>query len=198
MIAWLSGFVVDSSLINNIVLDVNGVGYAVETTTPTYSILANEKNKVSLFIHTQVREDAIALFGFLEQDERSLFKALIKVNGIGPKSAIGILSAMSPSMFIQCIQNQDKSMLTKLPGVGAKTAERMLIEMRDILKNTFNSNMPISVAGVLSTSISEAVSALEALGYKYQLALDTVKKLDTQDQDAQSLIKMALKELARF
>jgi Holliday junction DNA helicase RuvA len=198
MIAWLSGYVVDSSLLNTIVLDVNGVGYAIETTTPTYTILANEKNKVSLFIHTQVREDAIALFGFLEQEERTLFKALIKVNGIGPKSAIGILSAMSPNMFIQCIQMQDKSMLTKLPGVGAKTAERMLIEMRDILKNAFNSNLSISVSGVISTSISEAVSALEALGYKYQLALETVKKLDTQGKDAQSLIKMALKELARY
>ncbi len=199
MIAWLTGFVVDSSLLNTIVLDVNGVGYAIETTTPTYSILANEKNKVSLFIHTQVREDAISLFGFLEQEERSLFKALIKVNGIGPKSAIGILSAMSPNMFIQCIQTEDKSMLTKLPGVGSKTAERMLIEMRDILKNVYISNQLLSPSTPNSSNaISEAVSALEALGYKYQLALETVKKLDTQEKDAQSLIKIALKELAGF
>lgn len=200
MIAWLSGYVVDASLLNFIVLDVNGVGYAVETTTPTYSILSNEKNKVSLHIHTQVREDAIVLYGFLEQEEKALFKALIKVNGIGPKSAIGILSAMSPSMFIQCIQLQDKTMLTKLPGVGAKTAERILIEMRDVLKNSFISSQPnIVVAGEsLSNAISEAVSALESLGYKYQVALDTVKKINVKDQDAQSLIKLALKELARF
>jgi Holliday junction DNA helicase RuvA len=198
MIAWLSGKVVDASILNCIVLDVQGVGYAVEITTPTYSILASERNLVNLFIYTHVREDAIVLFGFLEQEERALFKALIKVNGIGPKSAIAILSAMSPSMFIQAVQLQDKSMLTKLPGVGAKTAARILIEMKDILQNPLLQNFSNSTSLNHGSSIQEAASALEALGYKYQLALETVKKLEAEEQDTQSLIKQALKQLSKY
>ena len=198
MIAWLSGKVVDASVFNCIVLDVHGVGYAVETTTPTYTIVANEKNLVNLYIYTHVREDAIVLFGFLEQEERALFKALIKVNGIGPKSAMAILSAMSPSMFIQSVQLQDKTMLTKLPGVGAKTAARILIEMKDILQNPLLQNFSGSVTNTQSASVLEAASALEALGYKYQMALDTVKKLESEEQDTQSLIKQALKQLSKY
>lgn len=198
MIGWLSGKVVDASVVNCIVLDVHGVGYTIETTTPTYSILAHERNLVNLFIHTHVREDAIILFGFLEQEERALFKALIKVNGIGPKSAIAILSAMSPSMFIQSVQLQDKTMLTKLPGVGAKTAARILIEMKDILQNPLLHSFSNTGTQIVNSVVQEAASALEALGYKYQLALETVKKLEYENQDAQGLIKLALKQLSKY
>lgn len=195
MIAWLSGKVIDWSTMNLIVLDVNGVGYAVETTTPTYTILSQERQIVNLFIQTIVREDAFNLYGFLEQEERALFKALIKVNGIGPKSAIGILSTISPSMLIQCIQLQDKTMLTKLPGVGKKTAERLLIEMQDILKNqiilTGDVVLPESQAS------NEALSALEALGYRRYEALEAIKKFKQEELDAQNLIKKALQVLAK-
>jgi Holliday junction DNA helicase RuvA len=195
MIAWLSGKVVDTSMLNTIVLDVNGVGYAVETTSVSYALLSTEKQVVNLFIHTNVREDAINLYGFLEQEERSLFRSLIKVNGIGPKSAMAILSAMSPGMFIQCIQLQDKTMLTKLPGVGKKTAERMLIELQDILKDTFTTTLPMATTANLS--VGEAISALEALGYRYHDAQEAVKKIKTDDMDSQGLIKAALKILAK-
>ncbi len=198
MIAWLAGKVIDTSMQNCVVLDVNGVGYAVEVTLPTQAILSTEKQTVNMFIHTSVREDAINLYGFLEQEERALFRSLIKVNGIGPKSAIAILSSMSPSMFIQCIQMQDKTTLTKLPGVGKKTAERMLIELQDILKNSFMVGANLPQVPMSLSAMGEAVSALEALGYKYQQAFDTVQKLDHEQQDAQSLIKSALKILAKY
>lgn len=196
MIAWLSGKVIDWSTMNLIVLDVNGVGYAVETTTPTYTILSTERQTVNLFIQTIVREDAINLYGFLEQEERTLFKALIKVNGIGPKSAIGILSTISPSMLIQCIQLQDKTMLTKLPGVGKKTAERLLIEMQDILKNQLL--LPVdNVALPEAQAATEALSALEALGYRRFEALEALKKFKYENLDSQGLIKKALQVLAK-
>lgn len=199
MIAWLSGKVIDASILNLIVLDVNGVGYAVETTTPTYAVLSQERQIVNLFIHTIVREDAINLFGFIDQEERALFKALIKVNGIGPKSAIGILSSMNPGMFVQCIEMQDKTMLTKLPGVGKKTAERILIEMQDILKNSFFQNLEISQSPSFASNIGvEAVSALEALGYRSFEAKEAVKSLEQEYHDAQSLIKASLKKLAKY
>ena len=196
MIAWLSGKVVDFSTANLIVLDVNGVGYAVETTTPTHAILSQERQLVNLHIQTIVREDAINLYGFLEQEEKALFKALLKVNGIGPKSAIGILSTISPSMFIQSIQLQDKDMLTKLPGVGKKTAERIIIEMQDILIDSFIVQQEIAQLPH-SQDASEAISALEALGYRRFEALEAVKKLKNESLDAQGLIKKALQLLAR-
>jgi Holliday junction DNA helicase RuvA len=193
VIAWLSGKVIDISTVNCIVLDVNGVGYAVETTSPTYALLCSDSKLVNLYIQTIVREDAISLFGFLEQEERSLFRALIKVNGIGPRSAMSILSAMSPGHFIQCVQMQDKTMLTKLPGVGKKTAERILIEMQDVLKNQLVQVLPVNV----STGANEALSALQALGYRYQEAYDALQKIESHDQDSQALIKAALKLLAK-
>ncbi|HBB53148.1 MAG TPA: Holliday junction branch migration protein RuvA [Legionellales bacterium] len=196
MIAWLSGKVVDFSTANLIVLDVNGVGYAVETTTPTHAILSQERQLVNLYIQTIVREDAFNLYGFLEQEEKALFKALLKVNGIGPKSAIGILSTISPSMLIQSIQLQDKTMLTKLPGVGKKTAERMMIEMQDILKDSLIVQQEIAQLPQ-SQAASEAISALEALGYRRFEALEAVKKLKNESLDAQGLIKKALQLLAR-
>ena len=188
--------VVDFSTANLIVLDLNGVGYAVETTTPTHAILSQERQLVNLHIQTIVREDAINLYGFLEQEEKALFKALLKVNGIGPKSAIGILSTISPSMFIQSIQLQDKDMLTKLPGVGKKTAERIIIEMQDILKDSFIVQQEIAQLPH-SQAASEAISALEALGYRRFEALEAVKKLKNESLDAQGLIKKALQLLAR-
>lgn len=199
MIAWLSGKVIDISSLNIVVLDVNGVGYAVETTTPTYATLSQEKQLVNLFIHTIVREDAINLYGFIDQEERALFKALIKVNGIGPKSAIGILSSINPSMFVQCIEMQDKTLLTTLPGVGKKTADRILIEMQDILKNSFFQNLDIAQGPSHTNSASnEAIAALEALGYRNFEAKETVKSLEHENQDAQSLIKASLKKLAKY
>src|ERR1700733_10669412 len=115
MIGWLSGLVIDKQQPGKLVINVNGVGYDVETSLQTFFQLESQQDAVGLHIHTVIREDAFLLFGFLEKEERSLFRALIKVNGVGPKMAMAILSSISPADFIQCIRQQDILLLTKLP-----------------------------------------------------------------------------------
>lgn len=196
MIGWLNGQIVDKHQPGKLVLDVNGVGYDVETSLNTFFQLGQTDKNVGLHIHTVVREDALLLYGFLDKDERALFRALIKVNGIGPKSAIAILSSISPAEFIQCIQQENAALLTKLPGIGKKTAERLVVEMRDSLKQLsgsqeINVNLPASMR-----SQDEAISALEALGYKQQEAHKVVSKIDDGVKTCEQLIREALQILA--
>ncbi len=120
MIGWLSGQVVDKHQPGKLVVDVNGVGYDVETSLQTFFQLESQRGSINLHIHTIVREDALLLFGFLDKEERALFRALIKVNGVGPKLAMAILSSITPAEFIQCITQQNTLFLTKLPGIGKK------------------------------------------------------------------------------
>lgn len=196
MIGWLNGQIVDKQQPGKVVLDVNGVGYDVELSLNSFFQLEHTHNKVGLHIHTVVREDALLLYGFLDKEERSLFRALIKVNGIGPKSAIAILSSISPTEFIQCIQRENAALLTKLPGIGKKTAERLVIEMRDNIKQLdageITMQKPLSVR-----SQDEAVSALAALGYKPQEAQKIVNKIDDGLKSCEQLIREALQALAR-
>lgn len=137
------------------------------------------------------------LYGFLERQERELFRALIKVNGIGPKLAMSILSSITPNEFIQCIQQENASFLMKLPGIGKKTAERLVVEMRDSMKQ-----FSVSTAdsqGKLVPVINgqdEAISALEALGYKPQEALKAVNKVNDNSKNCEQLIRDALQVLA--
>lgn len=196
MIGWLNGQIVDKHQPGKLVLDVNGVGYDVETSLNTFFQLEQTNKNVGLHIHTVVREDALLLYGFLDKEERALFRALIKVNGIGPKSAIAILSSISPAEFIQCIQKENAALLTKLPGIGKKTAERLVVEMRDNLKHLsgtqeININLPVSMR-----SQDEAISALEALGYKQQEAHKVVNKIDDGVKTCEQLIREALQILA--
>lgn len=197
MIGWLNGTIVDKLQPGKLVLDVNGVGYDVETSLNTFFQLESLNKSIGLHIHTVVREDALLLYGFLEKQERALFRALIKVNGVGPKMAIAILSSISPDDFIQCIQQENAALLTKLPGIGKKTAERLVVEMRDSIKlfgevspssNNKNSFGPVS--------LDEAVSALESLGYKPQEAHKVVKKIDDGTKSCEQLIREALQILA--
>lgn len=199
MIGRLNGMIVDKTQPGKLVIDVNGVGYDVETSLQTFFQLELEPQKrpVSLHIHTVVREDALLLYGFLGLDERALFRALIKVNGVGPKLAITILSSISPDEFIQCINHQDADRLTKLPGIGKKTAERLVVEMKDSLKDMSTGSV---VAPEMNSSAyhaeSEAVKALEALGYKNQEAIKAVKKVDDGNQSCEQLIRLALQVLS--
>ena len=200
MIGWLSGRVVDRQQLGHLVLDVNGVGYDVETSLQTFFQLESQPSDVvSLHIHTVVREDAIILFGFFDRTERSLFRALIKVNGVGPKSAIAILSNISPADFVQTVRQQDVFRLTKLPGIGKKTAERLLIEMKDALKDFSISDSealtPIVMKSNLRHEVEEAVSALESLGYKHHEAINMLKKIDDQKMSCEELIRQALKQM---
>ncbi|KTD11358.1 Holliday junction branch migration protein RuvA [Legionella jamestowniensis] len=198
MIGWLNGQIVDKHQPGKMVIDVNGVGYDVETSLHTFFQLETHPGPIGLHIHTVVREDALQLFGFLDKEERALFRALIKVNGIGPKLAIAILSSITPIEFIQCIEEQNALLLTKLPGIGKKTAERLLVEMRDSIKQL--SPHMMSSPGVqkplLQQEQSEAISALEALGYKQQEAMKVIKKIDDGNKSCEQLIRQALQLLA--
>ena len=196
MIGWLDGHVVDKHQPGKLVLNVNGVGYDVETSLNTFFQLDTLGNKIGLHIHTVVREDALLLYGFLEKQERALFRALIKVNGVGPKLAMAILSSISPNEFIQCIQQENSTLLTKLPGIGKKTAERLVVEMRDSIKQFGESSLETPVKQAVARSQDEAVSALEALGYKPQEALKVVNKIDDGIKTCEQLIREALQILS--
>lgn len=197
MIGWLNGQVVDKHQPGKLVLDVNGVGYDVETSLNTFFQLDGQSTAVGLHIHTVVREDALLLYGFLEKQERALFRALIKVNGVGPKLAMAILSSISPNEFIQCIHQENAALLTKLPGIGKKTAERLVVEMRDSIKQFGEvSSDQVPQQKTSFRSQDEAVSALEALGYKPQEALKVVNKIDDGAKSCEQLIREALQILS--
>lgn len=197
MIGWLSGQIVDKHHPGKLVLDVNGVGYDVETSLNTFFQLEAQHNSIGLHIHTVVREDALLLYGFLDKEERALFRALIKVNGVGPKVAMAILSSISPNEFIQCIAQENAAMLTKLPGIGKKTAERLVVEMRDSVKQ-FGDSLSGSLHKIspIVRHQDEAISALEALGYKPQEALKVVNKIDDGVKTCEQLIREALQLLS--
>lgn len=197
MIGWLHGQIVDKHQPGKLVLNVNGVGYDVETSLNTFFQIESNDQPIGLHIHTVVREDALLLYGFLDKEERSLFRALIKVNGVGPKMAMAILSSISPKEFIQCIHQENSALLTKLPGIGKKTAERLVVEMRDSMKQFGESTSDVIYKqGTHLRSQDEAISALEALGYKPQEALKAVNKIDNGDKSCEQLIREALQILS--
>ena len=197
MIGWLNGRIVDKHQPGKLVIDVNGVGYDVETSLQTFFQLETHPDAIGLHIHTVVREDALLLYGFLDKQERSLFRALIKVNGVGPKLAIAILSSISPNEFIQCIQQQNTLLLTKLPGIGKKTAERLVVEMKDSVQllpqaSRSDEKLPASIP----REQDEAIHALEALGYKPHEAIKVINKIDDGNKTCEQLIRQALQILA--
>ncbi len=197
MIGWLNGRIIDKLQPGKIVLDVNGVGYDVETSLATFFKVELSEGLIALHIHTVVREDAFLLYGFADREERALFRALIKVNGIGPKVAIAILSSVSPDEFIQCIHQQNTHVLTKLPGIGKKTAERLVVEMKDSIKQLAYSDVAQrSSTTTHRTDQDEAISALEALGYKHQEASVLIRKIDDGQQSCEQLIRLALQSLS--
>lgn len=207
MIGWLEGVLRDKELSGRIVLDVSGVGYDIELSL--HSLVQAEQralqgHKVALWIHTVVREDAFALYGFFDKAERSLFRELIKVNGVGPKSAVGILSSSNPEEFVSIIEQEDLSRLTKIPGIGKKTAERLIIEMRDSLKRLQQSAIlsgSILPGGESGRSLGraallEASQALESLGYRPQESSKVLKKIDDGLMSAEELVRQSLRQFA--
>jgi Holliday junction DNA helicase RuvA len=194
MIGWLNGQVVDKHQPGKLVVDVNGVGYDVETSIPTFFQMEHQQGPVGLHIHTIVREDALLLYGFLDKQERALFRALIKVNGVGPKLAIAILSSISPDEFIQCIHQQDTIMLNKLPGIGKKTAERLVVEMKDKLKEFPHASKQPGTLPMRNSQQDEAINALESLGYKSQELVKVMNKIeDIESKTCEQIIRQALK-----
>lgn len=179
-----------------IVIDVHGVGYEVETSMNTLVALPAAGETVSLYTHLTVRDDAHLLYGFAREHERALFRALIKVNGVGPKLALAILSGMDEDAFMRCVRDDDSKALTRLPGVGKKTAERLIIEMRDRFpewENSADSSLPLEAAAAQGQrdSIADAEAALISLGYKPTEAAKMLTGLDPW-QPTEALIKAAL------
>lgn len=176
-----------------VVVDVQGLGYEIDVSTPTFFQLGDTGAPVSLFTHLIVREDAHILFGFLTATERELFRLLIKVNGVGPKLAIAILSGVDAHAFSRCVRNDDIKTLTSLPGVGKKTAERLIIELRDRLPVLEGAPPPRLPA---SDSMADAENALVGLGYKPQEAARVLAQVSDPTADVEGLIRQALKALA--
>ncbi|MGC6481904.1 MAG: Holliday junction branch migration protein RuvA [Porticoccaceae bacterium] len=195
MIGRLQGKVL-SKQAPDLLLDVQGVGYEVLVPLNTFFDIPDIGELVTLHTHFVVREDAQQLYGFSQLDERLLFRHLIKVNGVGPKMALAILSGMSVKEFSRCVQLDEVTTLVKIPGVGKKTAERLLIEMRDkIAKITGDSSKEI-IEEVTQDISLEAESALTALGYKPQDAAKMVNRVAGEHiTNAEELIRAALKSM---
>lgn len=183
-----------------LLLDVHGVGYEVEAPMTTFYNLPAIGEEVRLHTHLVVREDAHILFGFLTESDRLMFRNLIKVNGVGPKLALTILSGQSAEEFHHCIYNNDTQALVRLPGVGKKTAERLIIEMRDRLPNLGDAATVQVDASAFQTAKNprqEAISALCALGYKPQDAGKMVQGIGTEDKSCEDIIRLALQGAVR-
>jgi len=179
-----------------LLIDVQGVGYELEAPMTTFYNLPEISKEICLFTHLVVRDDAHLLFGFATEDERRLFRTLLKVNGVGAKMALAILSGIETNDFAQCIRDSDTARLIRLPGVGKKTAERLIVEMRDRLKDWegLNKNKAtLSNTSNPATAVEEAISALIGLGYKPQEASRFVHAVAVDDMSSELLIREALK-----
>ncbi len=174
-----------------VVLDVNGVGYEVEAPMSTFYDLPETGAELTLLTHLVVREDAHILFAFATEAERDLFRSLIRVSGIGAKLALTILSGISVDGFIRCVQEGDSVSLTRLPGVGKKTAERLVVEMRDRVKALEGAGGDIALSAS-SAPADEASSALVALGYKPQEAMRMIKAIETDGLSSEEIIRRSL------
>lgn len=177
-----------------ILLDVHGVGYELEASMSTFYNLPGCGESVTLHTHMVVREDAQLLYGFSTSSERLMFRTLIKISGVGPKLALTILSGMSAQDFSRCIMQGDSKALTQLPGVGKKTAERLVVELKDRLEKDDAARLPgqSAVIEVVADPVNDAVSALISLGYKAQQASQMVRALDVDGKSTEEIIRAAL------
>ncbi|GGM05679.1 Holliday junction branch migration protein RuvA [Pseudomonas asuensis] len=183
----------------HVIIDVNGVGYELEVPMTTLYRLPSLGELVTLHTHLVVREDAHLLYGFFEKRERELFRELIRLNGVGPKLALALMSGFEVDELVRCVQAQDASALVKIPGVGKKTAERLLVELKDRFKawESLPSIAPLvmeATAGkAVITAETDAVSALVSLGFKPQEASRAVSAVAEEGLSSEDLIRRALK-----
>lgn len=195
MIARLKGVLIAAEPPCFLVVDVNGVGYEVEVPTGVFAEFAEKNQAVTLIIHHLVREDASILYGFSSVAQRDLFRTLLKVNGIGAKSALAVLSTMKAAEFAQVIQEQNITAITKVPGIGKKTAERLIVEMKDKL-NTVAVGTADGRSDAPQVSRfakhGEAESALLALGFKPQEAAAMVSKVAQPEMSVEQIIRACL------
>jgi Holliday junction DNA helicase RuvA len=200
MIGQLRGIILEKQP-PQLLLEVNGIGYEVDAPMSTFYRLPDVGQSILLYTHFVVREDAHHLYGFYSREERGLFRTLLKVNGVGPRLGLTILSSMDPSEFVYSIVNNNVANLVKLPGVGKKTAERLVIEMRDKLSDWHPSSPQLNQSNEISPSITgnqiiqDAISALIALGYKPQEASRAVSKIEDKTLNSEEIIRRALREM---
>lgn len=191
MIGRLHGVLIEKQL-PLLLVDVHGVGYEVAVPMPAFYELPTVGETLTLHTHLVVREDAHVLYGFHSTAQRAFFRALIKVNGIGPKVALAILSGIEPPEFARCVRDNDTQSLVRLPGVGKKTAERLLIEMRDKLSEWAPASTVVMAAPKANSGVDDAVHALIALGYKPVDASRMVSRVVEEAVTSEDMIRLAL------
>ena len=197
MIAQLRGRIVEKQP-NRIVVDVNGVGYDVSVPLSTFYGLGEPDAEIALRIHTHVREDALLLYGFATRLEQELFERLISVSGIGPKLALAVLSGIEPADLITAIHHADLARLTAIPGVGKKTSERIVLELKDRLPKVDHTSAPDGSSIQPSALRDDVLSALMNLGYHRPLAEKAVDAaIKAKSGDFEGTLRQALRELAR-
>ncbi|MGY8784323.1 MAG: Holliday junction branch migration protein RuvA [Pseudomonadales bacterium] len=199
MIGRIRGTLVDKKP-PEIQIDVAGICYEVQVPMSTLYQLPELGKELTLHTHFVVREDAQLLYGFFEEKDKSMFRSLIKINGVGPKMALGILSSMQANEFVRAVRSNDINAMVKMPGIGKKTAERLLIEMRDRLKDWDDDTEAGSTQAPVSASITnDAETALVSLGYKPQQAahaIAAVLKANPEITGSEELIRRSLKSMA--
>ncbi|AWL12325.1 DNA helicase [Saliniradius amylolyticus] len=189
-----------------VLVEAGGVGYEIQLPMSSFYQLPEAGQETIIYTHFVVREDAQLLFGFASKGERAVFRELIKANGVGPKLGLTILSGMSAEQFMHCVQNSDVNALVKLPGVGKKTAERLVVELKDRLEKLHTSGGAVDLPVMDSTGVEntfvttddprdEAISALVALGYKPAQADKAIKKIAKEGQSSEDLIREALRAM---
>lgn len=206
MIGRIRGILVEKTP-GQALVECAGLGYEIDIPYTTFFHLPESGQEVTLHTHFAVREDAQSLYGFAGKLDRDLFRLLIKVNGVGPKLAVGILSGLDAQQFIRCVEAKDANALVKLPGVGKKTAERLLIEMADRIGQLEGQFIPMSPGATVGGEPAsdqvvtgpdpkeEAEAALIALGYKPQEAAKAVSKVAEEGATSETLIRLALRNM---
>ena len=201
MIGRLKGILLEKKA-PSMLIDVNGVGYEVDAPMTTFYDLPKVGEEIVIYTHLVVREDAHLLYGFIRESDRALFRTLIKVSGVGAKLALALLSGISSHDFIKTIRSNDIATLTRIPGVGKKTAERLVIEMRDRLKELLPESEVEAAAAVAASDalppdeIKDAVSALISLGFKPPEASRMVSRIDTKGLPSEEIIRQALQSVS--
>lgn len=183
-----------------LLLEAGGIGYEIAAPMTTFYHLPEPPQEITLYTHLVIRDDAHTLYGFYLERDRRLFRTLIKVNGIGPKLALTILSAIEPDHFIQCILHQDVEQLNRIPGIGQKTAQRLIVETKDMLSN-WSMNTTLSTTFERGSSEhqnkQDAMSALLVLGYKPKEAKHAIDAIREPSSSSEALIRAALKQILK-
>lgn len=200
MIARLKGVLIDSTF-NEVILDVNGVGYQVFIPVSTFDALPRPGDETVLLVNTQVREDAICLYGFATAAEKNLFEQLMTVNGVGAKLALAVLSATAPASFCAAIMNGDVNLIKTIPGVGKKTAERLILEMRDKINKLEIAAGPIVTPDVppsLKETVADTIRALEGLGFKRDRITRAINELTAEMPEKECTLENLIRNTLRL